>query len=344
MTINVLLLGCGGNAGINYVKSLRMTSEKYYIVGCDLDVYNLVSSNCDKKILLSIDNMEEKKKNVLKIIKEEKIDYIHPQPDMEVKFLIENKVLYGKYTFNHDLDIWNKMADKLYCQHVWNKDLNLGFSSYSIKEVIKNPKLFDELIANSGKAWIRAIRGAGSKAALPIKTFDIAMSWAKYWVEMKGMSMDDFMLAEYLNGNEYAVQTFWIDGELIQSQARQRMVYFFHAIMPSGQSSTPAVAKIVNERDVYDTAYNAIKAIDKKPHGIYCVDLKRNSKNIVVPMEINYGRLFTTSDFFAKLGVNTPFAMVNYFMNKKKDFAVEKVKEEYIWIRGIDKEPFLYKK
>lgn len=339
----MLLLGAGGNAGINFVKSLKLAAKDIFVIGCDLDKYNLVSCNSDKKILLPQQSEDEKIALLLSIIQAEKIDYLHAQPDPEVRFLLKHKSRFAKYIFNHNLEIWEKFANKLFCQKTWKEQLQLGFSSYPLINIQQEPALFEEIIHRNGKAWIRAIRGAGSRAALPVKTLAQATCWASYWVEMKGMSYDDFMVAEFLDGNEYAVQTFWVDGELIQSQARERLVYFFGSIMPSGQSSTPAVAKTVAEGDVYTTAYACIRAIDPRPHGIYCVDLKRNSNNEAVPMEVNYGRFFTTSNFFANLNVNTPFAVLDYFLNQKKHYAVEKVQEECYWIRGLDKLESLHK-
>ncbi len=338
---NVLLLGAGGNAGINFIKSLRLGAKYIYVVGCDLDKYNLASCNSDKKILLKYDNEDEKVLKILDILQAENIDYLHAQPDSEVQFLLKHKDVFKKYIFNHSLDMWEKFANKLYCQQEWNKKLHLGFLSYPFSAIKTERKLFRRILKPSGKVWVRAIRGAGSRAALPVKTYEQALHWVQYWVEMKGLQEDDFMISEYLDGTEYAVQTLWIDGKVVQSQARERVVYFFGNLMPSGQSSTPAVAKTVDEKDVYRGTYDSIMTIDPKPHGIYCVDLKRNSQNKVIPMEVNYGRFFTTSNFFANIDVNTPQAVLDYFQNGKCIEAVEKIDTEYYWIRGLDKEPFL---
>ena len=51
---NILLLGCGGNAGINFTKSIKLADSNIKIYGIDIDKYNLVSSNADYKFLLKI--------------------------------------------------------------------------------------------------------------------------------------------------------------------------------------------------------------------------------------------------------------------------------------------------
>jgi carbamoyl-phosphate synthase large subunit len=338
----VLVLGAGGNAGINFVKSIKKGIEGVHVVGCDLDRWYLAACNSDEKVLITSRDPATKLEQLTRIVREHKIDFIHAQPDPEVRFLLEHASAFPGKLFDHSLASWQKFADKLACQKTWSDSLSLGFKGHALTELRDDPRLFDALIAGTGKAWFRAIRGAGSRAALPVTTLAQALSWADYWISSRGMQIEDFMVAEFLGGREYAVQTLWNKGELVHSQARCRLVYFFGSIMPSGQSSTPAVAETVDERDVYDAAYAAMRAIDPAPHGIYCADLKRNASNVVVPMEVNYGRFFTTSDFFASVGVNTPAALIDLFRGKTPAKAIESVKKGYVWIRGLDKEPYLH--
>jgi hypothetical protein len=338
----IILLGAGGNAGINFTKCLRMQSLDYHVLGCDTDAYNLLACNSDEKVLLEQMPEEAKVERLNKLIVDHSIDFIHAQPDSEVSFLLKQASNLKAKTFPHQVSTCEDFANKLYCQQTWQEKLKLGCQTSSLDEIKKNPEIFDRLIAG-GKAWIRAIRGAGSKAALPITSLKQAVDWANYWIAMRGMSENDFMVSEYLSGPEYAVQTFWVNGELVHSQARQRLVYFFGSIMPSGQSSTPAVAVTVSEQEVYDTAYKSIQAIDPKPHGIYCADLKTHDSGAIIPIEVNYGRFFTTSDFFATIGINTPHAMIDYSMTGRITKAVQTIDEKIYWIRGLDKEPYLHK-
>lgn len=352
---NILLLGAGGNASLNFVKCLKKHSD-HTVFGADMNKYYLDACNSDVKIQLDYTSEMSKMVSILKMVNQHKIQMIHAQPDPEVKFLLEHISILGKeddWAFNkdtglifpHSLEIWEKFANKLYCQGIWNKEV-IHIETHSFLECCLNPKLFAAMSKQgNGKVWIRAVSGAGSKAALPITSFSQAEAWVDYWEEARGMNKSDFMLVEHLPGKEYAVQTFWLEGELIQSQARQRLIYFFGAIMPSGQTSTPAVACIIDRQEPYQTAYKAIRAIDPKPHGIYCVDIKENSRGDCVPMEVNYGRFFTTSDFFAEVGVNSPLEYVNSFTNRNysPNVSIEAVKEPYHWIRGLDKEPKLIK-
>lgn len=333
---NILLLGAGGNAGINFTKCVQKEGNRVF--GVDMNKYYLDSCNADVTLNLDFD---KKLEGILQIIEDYKIDMIHAQPDPEVKWLLSQPSL-SKYIFPHSKDLLEKFSNKMYCQSVWSKKHE--FSTYSYLECCMNPNLFQEMsIKGGGKVWTRAIHGAGSKAALPVTSFQQAHDWINYWDSVKGINASDFMLCQYLPGKEYAVQTFWYEGQLIHSQQRERVAYFFGALMPSGQTSTPSVARITSDRDVYDTAYDAITSINPSPHGIYCVDLKRDIQNKVIPMEVNYGRFFTTSDFFAEVGVNTPSTYVQAFIGNEISSSIEKVKEPYYWVRGLDKEPKLLK-
>ena len=43
---------------------------------------------------------------------------------------------------------------------------------------------------------------------MPVTNFKQAVDWANYWVDMKGLDLGNFMVAEFLNGKEYAVKLF----------------------------------------------------------------------------------------------------------------------------------------
>jgi carbamoyl-phosphate synthase large subunit len=66
-------------------------------------------------------------------------------------------------------------------------------------------------------------RGGGSKGSLPVKDPDQAKSWVKYWTEMRGVPEGMFLLCEYLPGRDYAVQSLWLDGDLVQAKACERL-------------------------------------------------------------------------------------------------------------------------
>lgn len=339
--MKLLLLGASGNAGMNFANSLRSGIDGIEIHGMDLSSNFFDNGYCDHNTLLPRLPLDEKIKFLNSYCDEEGIDFVHAQPDPEAKFLTFHQHKITAKTWSNSVEEYLAFEDKLYCQSVWSNKLDLSFECHSLDDCIKSPALFDQILRKSGKVWVRSMKGAGSKGALPVKTIEHAVFWAEYWDEMRGVPKADFMVAEYLPGSEYAVQTLWQNGKLVSSQARERVEYFFGSIMPSGQSSTPSVAKTINDREVYDTAYNAIKSISDTPHGIYCVDLKRNTDGKIIPLEVNYGRFFTTSNFFAAVGVNAPAQYVQLALGGTVEPTVEVVTKEIYWTRGLDRRPYL---
>lgn len=341
--MNILVLGAGGNAGINFIKCLKLSHHPITVHGADMNKYYRIAGNADHWADLDYTSPEKKLESLQRYVEQRGINMIHAQPDQEVEFLLTHRIELLRQIFNHSLDAFKVFQDKLSCQKKWGPLFN-GFLVWGLDEVVANPLLFEELRekAGSGPVWIRAIMGAGSRCALPVQTLEEAIHWADYWKVRKSMKYNDFMICEYLPGPEYAVQTFWVDGHLIQSQARQRLIPFFGALMPSGQSSTPAVAKTVKSKEVYKAAYKAITTLQSVPHGIYCVDLKSDQEGRIMPTEVNYGRFFTTSDFFARLDVNTPLAYVENHLLGARTKRIETIRDEWYWIRGLDKEPYLF--
>ncbi|GAH14491.1 unnamed protein product, partial [marine sediment metagenome] len=205
--------------------------------------------------------------------------------------------------------------------------------------------ILDKLLKHNDRAWLRAIRGAGSRAALPIKTARQAIEWIDYWHTMRKLKSNDFMIAEYLPGSEFAFQSIWEDGELITSQARERLEYVFGNLTPSGQSSSPSVARTTNRDDLNNIAYKTVKVLDKDATGIFCIDLKENSQGIPCVTEINAGRFFTTSNFFAQAGSNMPHYYVKMAYGEKLPQLPQynAISEGYYWVRLIDKGPIMIK-
>lgn len=339
--MRVLILGAGGNAAMNFIKCLRMSYTDLFVVGTDISPRFFDNPQLNHGIHLTQLSDEMKIKKLNNIIRQYDIDVVHAQADLEVKFLCRYGAHLGAKVAPLSLEKWELFADKYACQDHWSHSIGASFKCYKLNTVLKSPCLFNELKEESGVVWMRATHGAGSKGALPIKSLEHARMWAEYWYDKNAIPSSAFMLAEYLTGPEYAVQTIWKNGTLISSQARERIEYVFQSIMPSGQSSTPSVAKIVSESKVYDVAETAVLSLDKTPDGIYCVDLKTNKKGEIIPLEVNYGRFFTTSDFFATVGVNGPACYINSITGNIFDTTIRHVSHPYYWIRSLDREPYL---
>jgi carbamoyl-phosphate synthase large subunit len=263
---------------------------------------------------------------------------VHPQPDPEVAFLAKYHRQLDAPTFLPQTKTIQACHDKFIAVDKFTSNNIPVAESILITDKRKLRAVFKHMIKKHAKLWIRAIRGAGSKAALPIVAVEHAEFWIDYWAKNKGIGYGDFMLSEYLPGKEFAFQSVWQNGEVLVSQARERQEYIFANLTASGQSSSPTVAMTVRRDDVNDIATRAVKAVDPQATGIFCVDLKENSSGVPCVIEINPGRFFTTSNFFSHAGCNMPDYYVKLALGQKtpKYKPYNNLKQGLYWIRVID--------
>lgn len=337
----ILITGAGGSAAFNFIESLRNNpnDEAFFLVGTDVSRYHIELANVDRRYLVPpvtdpgyIDTLNA-------IIKDERIDFLHCQPDVEVGFLTKNIKKIATRTLlpkASTVDLCqNKMAfNEILRQH----DLPVP-EAYLIQNEQDLEHGLTAILKTNEKAWLRAIRGAGSRAAIPVKKIEHAKMWIDYWRTMRGLGYGDFMISEFLPGKEYAFQSLWLNGQLLMSQARERVEYVFGNLTVSGQSSSPSVAVTVHNDMVNNTVAQVVKAIDPEATGVFCADLKTNKKAEIVLMEINAGRFFTTSYFFSNAGCNMPYYYAKIGLGEPVDHGMQpfnNIPPEWYWVRMID--------
>jgi carbamoylphosphate synthase large subunit len=294
LTKRVLCTGAGGPAGINFVKSLMVAPEKLHIVGTEASEYYLHTMPTDTKYLVPkakdpsyIDRLNE-------IIRKEKIDFLHAQPDVEVEIVSEQREKLEAPVFLPSKQAVLACQDKLASANAWkSKGVPVAKTI-----VVKQESDIDRAFAEFGSPiWIRATRGAGGRGSTPASNRETAVSWIKYW---RARNVDwAFIAQEMLPGRNIAFHSLWQNGELVTSMARERLEYIYSYLAPSGIMGTPAVQKTVHENTVNKISTEAVLAIDSNFTGIASVDLKENSKGVPCVTEINPGRMFTTSFFFS---------------------------------------------
>lgn len=335
----ILVLGCGGSAGINYIRSIRISPEKFYIVGLDINKYYIEMSPVDKRYLVghSKDKESEYIDKINQIIEKEAIQFVHAQPDPEVKILSDNRDRIKAKTFLPSKEAIDISHDK------WSTYQTLTKASIPVAKTLKITdeasiqKAFDDI---GETVWLRATRGAGGKASLPVKTVEQAVMWMNYW-KTKGLVWEDFLASEVLTGTEVSWLSVWHNGEIVCSQGKQRLEWVNTGSSPSGVTGTTAIQKTVSNEKVNETGTKTVKALDAKPHGIYVVDTKENKDGVPCVMEINPGRFFTTSLFFPTAGVNMPYiyTLLGYGEEPPKVERYNSVRENIYWMRIPDGGP-----
>jgi len=337
----ILVTGAGGPASRNFIESLKMNDFDIYIVGIDINKYHLACVDVNKRYLVPSFDSENYIHTINKIIKKENIHLIHAQPDVEVEFIATHKNDIKANTFLPSIEAIFKCRNKLET-YLALRDKKIPVpESYLVKKLDNIDTIMKKLPTEV--KWVRAVKGAGSRAALPVKTTQQAREWINYWREMKDLESQDFMICEFLPGREFAWQSVWTDGRLVTSMARERLEYLFGNLTVSGQSSSPSIAQSLHYDRLNMIGVGAVKAVDPKPQGIYCVDIKENYDKIPCVTEINAGRFFTTSNFFSHIGSNMPQIYVRLAFGEDIEplKLTNSAPSKLYWIRGVDRKPTL---
>jgi glutathione synthase/RimK-type ligase-like ATP-grasp enzyme len=334
----ILVTGAGGAAAANFVHSLRIAPEPFFVVGSDTSKFHLELAPVDARYLLPRADDPDYLDELNAVVEAEEIQVVHPQPEQEVLVLARNRDRVRAATLLPDADTVALCQDKAaFAARVADAGLpSPRFARAETEEALREAAA--SILQSRERAWVRAVRGAGARASLPVSSPDQAAAWVRYWVEMRGLEVADFMVSEFLPGPEFAFQSVWQDGRLVTSAARERLEYVFGHLMPSGQSSSPSVARTVHREDVNELAARAVEAIDPGATGVFCVDLKEDEDGRPLVTEINAGRFFTTSNFLAEAGANMPYEYVRIALGESPDGLArfDAVEPDLYWVRMID--------
>ena len=117
--MRVLITGAGGPAGVNFTQSLRIAPETMCLVGTEANQYYTHLASTDRVYQVPkatdpayIDQIDE-------IIAKEKIEFIHPQPDIEVKAVSENRDKLKAATFLPSKAAITTCQDKFQSAKTW---------------------------------------------------------------------------------------------------------------------------------------------------------------------------------------------------------------------------------
>lgn len=290
----ILVTGAGGPAAINFIMSLRIAPERMYIVGTETSRYKIHLAPTDSVHKVPAATESGYIDTLNDIARKEGVELVHPQPDIEVKVISENREKLNVNVFLPSKRAVEACQDKWESARMWMKKGVPTAKTMELKEESDVEKAFEEL---GSPIWIRAKHGAGGRGSTPAYNKETALAWIRYW---KARGKDwEFIAQEYLRGRNIGFHSLWKDGELVVSMARERIEYIYPHLAPSGVTGTPAVQKTIRDERVNRVATEAVLAIDPNFQGIACVDLKENDEGIPCATEINAGRMFTTSFFFS---------------------------------------------
>ena len=182
--------------------------------------------------------------------------------------------------------------DKYQALLTWSE---AGLRSRPVLLSPRKPALEKELEILDFPLWLRARKGAGGLMSCLAKTRKEAFYWVMFhWTQ--GFNTE-FIAEEYLPGKDFCFMSLWDEGELVTSMVRERLTWVGNRLVGTG--GTSKLNRVVHSEKVNKASLQAIRAISRKPHGIFCVDLKEDTKGDPHPTEINCR--FTTNVHYLTL-------------------------------------------
>lgn len=334
----VVVTGCGGPAGANLLACLRRAGTRR-LIGLDANPYHLAVADVDERRLVPPTHETDAWLAEVEAMSAD-ADLILAQPDCDVAALSLHRERFAGKLVLPNPEAVVQAQDKLATY------LELQTALVPLAETWPVARIL-ALVGKTGyPIWVRARYGAGSRGAFKANSAEQAREWVRYCQEVRGIPASDFLACEYLPGPEYAVQQLWWDGELVVSQARERVQYLMGYLSPTGQTSTPAVARTVTRPELDEQAATAVQALAHRPHGVFGVDMKTDVKGVPCVTEVNVGRFFTTSLFLATAGLNLPSLLVDLHRGFRPIIptpSLSPLEPDLYWIRVVDKAPTLVK-
>jgi len=343
--IRILLTTAGGGNANNLVRSLKKTSDDFFIIGTNISKFELAKSLTDKNYLVPKFNSDEYLSAMKEIISREEIDFCIPNHEFEIQRIVnsEDSTLLSK-CFLPSKDTVNLCVDKSKLIETLSRRQMHVPKSIDLHSYDDIGESFDALkIGDDFPVWCRLRRGSASAGAAPVYSKEEACFWIKYWEMHRGVSISDFMMSEYLPGRDHHFFGLWKNGELITSKSIQRLEYVCSKYTLSGTSSSPSLCKLVNDKEVLTTSLACVKAIDPKAQGLFGIDFKGNIDDEPYLTEINIGRFPRINYIFNLVGDNIARRYVDCGLKNDVQPIDHKSppRPEYYLIRDFDSSPVL---
>jgi carbamoyl-phosphate synthase large subunit len=333
----ILIGGAGGAPSNNFIRSLRESSRKDYLIGMTCVSADLFLADVDERHVIPPARSPKYCHALLKLIRETKPEFLHVQHDFEIqaisKLRDEIRAL-GVRLFLPSTETIDNCVDKYKSYKIWKQ---AGIRVPETLLIRSAEDLAEAFKRFGGKVWLRASEGAGGTGSLPADVYDFARSWLDRFD-----GWGSFTAAEMLTPRSITWLSIWHEGELVVAQTRLRRSWNFGNRAVSGVTGITGVAETCSDDTVTGVATASIRAVETKPHGIFAVDMTYDSQGFPNPTEINIGRFFTTHYFFTKAGLNMPEIYCDIALEgrfPKLERKINPLPCGLVWIRGMDVEP-----
>jgi carbamoyl-phosphate synthase large subunit len=331
--------GAGGAPSNNFIRSLRESGRRDYLIGTSSTPADLFLADTDEKYVVPPATAAVYPERIMAQLRQARPDFLHLQNDYEVRAIsrLRDRVQEaGIKLYMPAAETIENCVDKQKSYAIWQAAGVRVPKTILLNDEADLRTAFDTL---GGTIWIRATEGAGGAGALPADNYD----FARIWID-RFRGWGHFTASELLSKNTVAWQSIWHRGELVVAQTRRRRSWNFGNRTLSGVTGITGVGETYSSALVDRVSQDAIRAIDPVPHGIFSVDMTYDFSDHPMPTEINIARFFTTHYFFTRAGVNFPEIYCNIALDGVFPTLQKKINplpDGLIWIRGMDREPVM---
>ena len=333
----ILVTAAGGSPATNFVRSLREAPESFHLIGTDCNKYALQRAETDERYLVPRAEEPDYLPVLLDILQGTKTEFLYPQMDPEIAQISRHREEIPTRLLLPRDEVIQLCQNKFELNQRWkNAGLRVP-KTFLVRDERSLEEAFTEL---GSPVWICAIWSSGAGQG-SLKTESVEMG--KHWIHFC-QGWGKFTAAECLEPHSTTWSSIWWNGRLVVAQGRRRLYWELANRAPSGVTGITGTGVTVSDPQVDEIAQQAVRAVDKKPHGIFSVDLTYDRREIPNPTEINIGRFFTTHHFFTRAGLNLPLFLVRLAFGETLpplDQVTNPLRPGLAWVRGVDFLPVL---
>lgn len=301
--IKILVTGACGVTSRSVVRSLNQSAlfkGKCEFIGTDVcyNEYGIYEGLYKKVYKVPYFNDDNYRPLMKRIIADNQIEYAILIPEPEVLY-------WSQHPFNVKfLRIPPVFAKKVLSKKSLYEELSGKSYIPNYQIISREEMLIEDNVKLNYPMWIRdyAEGTTSGKGSFMASNPDEIKAWATI-----NRGIPSFMLSEYLPGRNLACFTLFHEGKLLKYGVAQRMEYLMGKVAVSGITGNTCKGKLLNDRHVFEIAYDAISSIvsrtDEIMNGLVVTDLKENVNEEPIVTEINIRHVAFTSTF-ANAGLN----------------------------------------
>ena len=331
--------GAGGAPSNNFIRSLRESRRRDYLIGASSVASDLFLADVDERHVVPYATAPEYPDRLLALLSRTRPDFIHLQNDFEVRAVSRIRERVEALGVRHYLpapETVDTCVDKSRSYAAWSRAGIKVPRTLLLRGPDDLKRAFEAL---GPTVWVRAIEGGAGRGALPTDNFE----FARIWIDRFG-GWGSFTASKLLTERSVTWQSIWHEGELVVAQTRRRRSWNFGNRTLSGVTGITGVGETCSDPVIDRIALDSIAAVDARPHGIFSVDLTYDRGGMPNPTEINIGRFFTTHYFFTRAGLNFPEIYCDIALDGRFPALERKLNplpDGLVWIRGMDVPPVL---